>query len=231
MKAIVFDKDGVLLDIEATWHKAAWVLCQSFAELSQESFDAKFFADLLGVGLTRFDHKHSLFVSGSQTQIYGLIKQQVPALSAPLSDAAICGEIERKMFAVCHPQPLGDVQGAIKSLCDLGYHLGVVTNDCSDFTQHCLRQIEIEDMISVVIAADSGYGAKPDPKGLLAACAQLDATPSETVMVGDSLADLEAANRAGVGFIGVSAEYPEATLGLSVVEKLVPDVTVLPSLL
>ena len=222
MKAIVFDKDGVLLDMEATWHKAAWVLCRSLAKFSPDSHKAEFFANLFGITSSGFDAEYSLFVSGSQSQMHALVQEYIPAVS----DIRVRSAIEQEMFQACCPTPLGDVKGAILALSKAGYRLGVLTNDRAEFTHYCLRKIGIESLISVVIAADSGYGAKPDPKGLLAACEQLEVPPSETVMVGDSQADFEAANRAGVAeFIGVSAEYPNATPALMGAKKLVPDIT------
>ena len=230
MKAVIFDKDGVLLDMEATWHKGAWVLCQSLAELSH-SHTADFFAKMLGVTKHGFDAEYSLFVSGTQGEIYALAQEQVPSLIAPLSDTNVRAEIEQKMFDASQPTPLGDVQSAITALHGAGYRLGVLTNDVTEFTHHCLRQIGVEKFISVVIAADSGYGGKPDPKGLLAACDYLQVTPQETVMVGDSIADLEAAHRAGVAeFIGVSALYPKPTSPLRNVAKIIPNISALPSL-
>lgn len=50
---------------------------------------------------------------------------------------------------------------------------------------------------------------KPEPDGLLAACASLGVEPQRTVMIGDSSWDAEAARRAGVRFIGVPSS-PDA---------------------
>jgi phosphoglycolate phosphatase len=81
-------------------------------------------------------------------------------------------------------------------------------------------------MMDVFIGYDSGYGSKPEADGFLAACTALGVTPAETVMIGDTSADIGAAKAAGAGlFIGVSALYPERTKPLQDIEYIVADTT------
>jgi phosphoglycolate phosphatase len=54
--------------------------------------------------------------------------------------------------------------------------------------------------VGPVVGRDTYGSAKPDPEGLLAVVDQLDATPEQTVFVGDSERDAETARRAGTAF-------------------------------
>jgi phosphoglycolate phosphatase-like HAD superfamily hydrolase len=57
--------------------------------------------------------------------------------------------------------------------------------------------------IDVVIGRDPVIRPKPEPDGVLRACRLLEVEPGAAVMIGDSTWDAEAADRAGVAFIGV----------------------------
>jgi pyrophosphatase PpaX len=61
--------------------------------------------------------------------------------------------------------------------------------------------------------------AKPDPEGIFLALKELNGRPEETVMVGDSHYDIEAAKNAGVSSVGVSWSWK----GRSYLEEFHPD--------
>jgi phosphoglycolate phosphatase-like HAD superfamily hydrolase len=60
--------------------------------------------------------------------------------------------------------------------------------------------------VDLIVGRDPVIRPKPEPDGVLAACRRLGASPGESVMIGDSTWDAEAARRAGVGFVGVPAD-------------------------
>jgi phosphoglycolate phosphatase-like HAD superfamily hydrolase len=72
--------------------------------------------------------------------------------------------------------------------------------------------------IDVVVGRASDVRPKPEADGLLAASAALGVAPEDAVMVGDSSWDAQAAERAGVAFVGV----PSTPGGLSDVAVTVP---------
>ena len=57
--------------------------------------------------------------------------------------------------------------------------------------------------VDVVVGRASDVRPKPEADGLLAACSELGIAPADAVMIGDSSWDAQAAERAGVPFIGV----------------------------
>lgn len=105
-----------------------------------------------------------------------------------------------------------------------GWALGVVTNKPARFTVPLLEQAGIAQHFAVTLCGDSLPTKKPDPAPLLHAAAQVAAPLEKVVMVGDSLADLHAAQNAGVRAICVSFGYHGgADLGAAGAERVIDD--------
>ena len=111
------------------------------------------------------------------------------------------------------------VPGSIRLLTRLqesGHQLGLVSNvlnETSESTHELLTRVGLEGRFqSVVLSSDLPY-AKPSPEPLRRCLAQLKASASRSVHVGDLPSDLHAAERAGVAgilFTGVDREGPRA---------------------
>lgn len=94
-----------------------------------------------------------------------------------------------------------------------GVRQGLCTNKPISVTRKILAALGIERYFGSVIGGDSTAGRKPDPLPLRTCLEQLSVTPGESVMVGDSGADVGAARAAGVtvilvpdGYTGVPAQ-------------------------
>lgn len=85
--------------------------------------------------------------------------------------------------------------------------MGLVTNKPIQFTRTMLAGFKLDDYFDVVIGGDSLPQKKPSPEPLLEAMASCSATPSETLMVGDSKSDVGAARAAGCPVICVPYGY------------------------
>ncbi len=83
--------------------------------------------------------------------------------------------------------------------------LAVLTNKPLVPTQRLLDAFGWTSHFAGVIGGDGPFARKPEPAGLLALMAEAKVPPAHTVMVGDSMADVEVARRAGVGMC--FAEY------------------------
>ena len=76
--------------------------------------------------------------------------------------------------------------------------LGVLTNKPQRPTERILEGLGIAGYFPHVIGGDTRFGRKPDPAGLRHLIAASNASPSSTVLVGDSAIDLRTARAAGV---------------------------------
>lgn len=83
------------------------------------------------------------------------------------------------------------------------YRLGVVTGKAGHSLAISLKHLGLEGMFDVEISGDDVQIPKPHPEGVLLAMKQLDASPEETMFLGDSIADIRAGKSAGVLTIAV----------------------------
>ena len=96
-----------------------------------------------------------------------------------------------------HTRPYDGMVDTVRLLA--GRHtLAVLTNKPAAPTRRLLDAFEFSTHFRRVIGGDSEWGRKPDPAGLQALMRECGATPASTVMVGDSMIDVETARRAGV---------------------------------
>jgi phosphoglycolate phosphatase len=79
-----------------------------------------------------------------------------------------------------------------------GARTAVLTNKPLDPTEKILAGLGVRGLFDDVIGGDSEFPRKPDPASLQALMQRAGTTPAETLMVGDTRIDLEAAHRAGV---------------------------------
>lgn len=100
-------------------------------------------------------------------------------------------------------RPIGDTVAEL-SRWSTSFRLGAVT-DTAVMTGADVRRVlagsGLGDCLEVIVSSVDVGAAKPDPRGILAAVAALDVTPSETVFVGDADVDEQAAAAAGVAFV------------------------------
>jgi pyrophosphatase PpaX len=101
-------------------------------------------------------------------------------------------------------RPYDGVVDAVRWLSDEGRALGVVTSKIEPLAHRALSHVGLDPFFDLVVGIESTTRHKPDPEPLLFAMEQLDADPDETVYVGDSPFDLQAARAARVASIAVT---------------------------
>jgi phosphoglycolate phosphatase len=106
-------------------------------------------------------------------------------------------------------QPYAGAADALRILHDAGLRNAVVTNKHHRFAQALLDRRGLADWVDVVVGGDTCVRRKPDPQPLLFACESLHVPPSESLMVGDSVNDVQAARGAGIPIVCVSYGYNE----------------------
>jgi phosphoglycolate phosphatase len=106
-------------------------------------------------------------------------------------------------------QPYSGAAESLRTLHDAGLRTAVVTNKHHRFAEALLKRLGLADWVDVLIGGDTCARRKPDPQPLLFACESLHVPPSESLMVGDSVNDVQAARAAGIPIICVSYGYNE----------------------
>jgi len=194
---IIFDKDGTLLDFEATW--GVW----ASAFLTEISGGDATLAHRLGQAIG-FDIPNAQFlpasiaIAGTQAQVAGALVAHLPGIS---QDHMI--ERMNSSAAVAPMAEVVPLRPLIERLSARGLHLGVATNDAQDPARAHLQAVGILEFFPFIAGFDTGYGYKPDPGQLVAFAKEFDLAPGRVAMVGDSLHDLHAGRAAGMITIGV----------------------------
>ncbi|OZG70930.1 phosphoglycolate phosphatase [Hahella sp. CCB-MM4] len=88
-----------------------------------------------------------------------------------------------------------------------GITIGLITNKPGQFTGPLCQELGISRYFSVMLSGDTLPVKKPDPMPLLHACRELGIPTSETIMIGDSVHDLNAARAADISAVCVSYGY------------------------
>lgn len=121
------------------------------------------------------------------------------------------------LHAVTYP----GVKDCLEALGKRGCTMAVVTNKPEQFVGPLLKQLELDHYFKLVVGGDTLDTRKPDPGPLLHAMEALSGSRGTTVMVGDSAADVSAAQAAGIPCVAVTYGYnfgkPVQTLGADAV--------------
>jgi len=95
-----------------------------------------------------------------------------------------------------HTRPYPGLSDAVASVAD-GAFLAILTNKPEAPSRTLLDGFGLSRHFRWVIGGDSGFPRKPDPSGLRYLIRQAGVTPGASLVVGDSMIDVETARRAG----------------------------------
>lgn len=224
-KAILFDKDGTLFDFQKTW--GGWA-AKFLKDLSKG--DASLFA-ALGERI-QFDAENEEFHPSSPV-IAGTPEEGVSLIHPLLPDWSFEGLLEHSNTTAANA-PLSQVVPLapfLDGLVSRGIILGVATNDSVSSARAHLSAVSVETKFNCIIGSDSGYGAKPGPGMCLGFVSETGADPKSTLMVGDSLHDLEAGRAAGMTSVGVLTGLATQEDLAPYADHVLPDISYLHELL
>jgi phosphoglycolate phosphatase len=213
--AVLFDKDGTLVDLDISWARPAmrWIEQaagggRDLAEVLAErlGFDAgagRLVPDgVLAAGTIDELERHTRMVLMEAGIPEGLADVRLQSARRIALEAALDSE---------NMPLLGDVAAGFGRLAAAGVGIGVVTSDDRAVAVSLLTMVGVLDLVGGLVGGDDGFPPKPAPDGILHVCSRLGVTPASSLMVGDSTADLLAARAAGLaGFVAVGATSPAA---------------------
>jgi phosphoglycolate phosphatase len=200
LRAILFDKDGTLIDFDATWGPAAYEVMRTLAAGDEAAFAALVEVSEYVLAERRFLPTSPL-VAGSSASYGPLWAQALGRIPG--------GEFYREMdelFRVWGLRSLAPVAGLAAILAALaarGLPLGIATNDAERSARDQVRAMGLAEHFEFIAGYDSGFGSKPRPDMVLAFADHCGLRPDEIALVGDSLHDLGAARAAGAVAVAV----------------------------
>ena len=108
-----------------------------------------------------------------------------------------------------HAKVYPGVKEGLAALQAAGYPMAVVTNKPVKFTLPLLEATGLAPYFKAVIGGDSTPNKKPAPDPIICACVEMDVSLMHNLHVGDSGNDIQAAQAAGCGAVGVTYGYAE----------------------
>ena len=192
LRAVLFDMDGTLVhtapDIAAALNAA---LCRS----GLVPIEPARIADLIGRGARLLVRRALALQDADEDRLARLV------LDDYLREYAYRIGCQGRAF-----------EGAERCLHDLHARrlkLGVVTNALQRFAEATLAHYGLAKYLGVIVGGDRSAKQKPHPAPLWFACRTLGVVPGETLMIGDSAADVAAAHAAGCHVACVPHGYNE----------------------
>ncbi len=96
------------------------------------------------------------------------------------------------------------VRELLEGLAAKGVRMAVISNKNEALSRRILEALDIEGLFELIAGGDTFEEMKPSPLPLIRVMDALGVSAAETVMIGDSINDIQAGIRAGVQTIGCS---------------------------
>lgn len=206
--AIIFDKDGTLLDFDAFWITVTEkAMADVFSALSMPNSHLPEILEALGV------HNGTTEPDGALCQapyeeigqiVYGvLVKHGCPAAQDAVVRLVTDGFSHNATAGNVRPT-CPNLKEILQGLKDQGKILALVTTDNPFITETCLKGLGIDTLFDAVYTDDGKLPAKPDPYCALHLCSSFGIDKQALVMVGDTLTDIRFARNAGIPSVGLA---------------------------
>ncbi len=203
---IVFDCDGTLVDSQ---FMIAEAMSRAFAAHGLDPLPRSAVRRVVGLHLDE--------------AIMVLLEDGDPELAARVAETYREAFFTIRETEKVHEPLFEGTKEVLDALRRVGHHMGMATGKSRRGVDAVLAQHGLEPYFDIIKSADDGPG-KPDPQILTDAMAQIGADPDETVVVGDTIFDIELAKNAGTHAVGVKWGYhdPEELMAagaISVIDR------------
>ncbi|QBH19775.1 phosphoglycolate phosphatase [Alcaligenes faecalis] len=141
-----------------------------------------------------------------------LVQRALTDLPEPLADPSQALESFYYHYQLCNGQHSRLYSGVLEGLEDFknqGLRLAVVTNKPEQFARPLLEQTGLASYFELLVGGDTCPRKKPDPLPFLHACEQMNLSPQQALVIGDSMNDAQAARAAHIPVLLVPYGYNE----------------------
>jgi phosphoglycolate phosphatase len=196
MRGILFDKDGTLLDFQASWSPAYRALSLDLCGGDEDAARAMLVAGGMDPESGRF-RSGSVLAAGNTIDIVGF---WFPHMRGAELDAMIA-RVDAVFYenGIRYSVPVPGLRKTLDELSRAGLVMGVATSDGTAAARAALDALGFATFLPHVFGYDSVPRPKPAPDIVHAFAAAVGAGPERITVVGDNPHDLEMARSAGAG--------------------------------
>lgn len=204
-QAIIFDKDGTLIDFDAMWGGWSIYLAEQLRQASGLNVHTPL---CLAMGYDEKINKvlaQGKLAASPMAQLHKLTVEVMQSLGL---SAEAAQRIVEECWCIPDPvllaKPFTDMRDLFSKLQNENIKIAIATADDRVPTQAMIDAFDIEEYISTMVCADDGIPSKPMPDMVLAICERINIDPSKAMVIGDTVSDLRMARTAGAGLcVGV----------------------------
>ncbi len=191
--AVLFDLDGTLLATVPDLHAA---VCAMLRDRGRPELPLEAIRSYVGRGIANLVKR----------ALAGALEV---AEGAPPADALASFKRHYARENGRHTRPYEGVVDGLERLKAMGLPMAVITNKAEAFTVPLLEMTGLSGYFDVIVGGDVLPKPKPDPMALIWACGALRVSPSDALMIGDSVHDFHAGRAAGCRVFLVPYGYNE----------------------
>ena len=108
-----------------------------------------------------------------------------------------------------HTPLFSGVLPLLQTMTTAGLRLGILSSDSTDNVKDFAEKYHLASYFQLLMGTDENL-SKPDPRLLQKACNALEVSPGQTLVIGDSQADIQLAQAGAAGCIGVMGGWSTA---------------------
>lgn len=231
IKAVIFDKDGTVLDFDAFWLPVAVTATEVImAKLNVIDVPSEKILESMGVVDNIASIKGSLCFGTYRDMAedmnsvfrkygYSFDLDMLTELTVEVYHASVsAGEIK----PTCE-----NIKEVMQNLKARDIKIVLVTSDGPAVTSECLDGLGISQYFDIVFTDDGTHPNKPDPFMINKLCNDFGFEKSEVVMVGDTLTDMNFAINGGIRSVGLAKTEENKHVLLEKTETVIPDISYL----
>ena len=205
---VIFDKDGTLIDVNAVW--IPWMESHvreleeaTGLDLADEMYKEVGFCPRKRVYADGGLLAHATIAEIREAFVKVLVKSGVKREKAQNLVDNCCKDFDSGGHDTL--EPLGDLPAIFETLRAKGVKTAICTTDSREGTLSALDRLGLMSMIDKIVCGDdTDTKPKPHPETALGICQDLNVCPTQTVIIGDTVADTTMGRSAGLGLtIGV----------------------------
>lgn len=207
---IIFDKDGTLFELYPYWtivaKRRAMNICRSM-HIDDDSL-INLIALIMGVDNVRksMNPKGPIGIF-NRTYIQDILLKELQKMGYPIEPQIIMDAFQETDIYISQDEVLKQSLVPVRGLLEF-LPVAAKRSQCAIFSydqtinlEHITNLMKMENYFSLLLGGDRLKYPKPDPWGAIKIMQDLNVSPDHTILIGDSIHDIESGKKAGCKYV------------------------------